>query len=189
MRSLEQRGKLEKCKCFSKVHDPQHPTLHLNLYLLHNCAALICNYSAFRLLSVFIAKRQSPASAERATCCLPRRSAFKIPTLHLHQLSYIRGPQHHFHSKTVAGFEPFDSKLSASSSLPTSISQPLPPDGTRRQSSEKYYLILPNCSFPVTHSCSTPHLIGKHVVAWEHSFRPTYYRLGRLSHRTESSNP
>ena len=84
--------KLEKRKSFSKVHDPQHPTIHLNLYLLYSFAALICTYSAFRLPSVFVAKRQSPASAEKATCCLPPRSAFENPPLPPFQLVHTRGP-------------------------------------------------------------------------------------------------
>ena len=123
MRVLRATEKLEKCRCFFTVHDPQHPTLHLNLYILQSFAALISTSSAFRLLLVFVAKRQSPSSAERATCCLPLRSAFKHPHQHLH----IRGPRDHFHPKLVADFGLPNLSSELSCLHKTGVSQPLPP--------------------------------------------------------------
>ena len=178
MRDLWQRRRWRNANVSPQIHDPQHPTLHLNLYLLPSFAALISTLH-LRSLWVFVAKRQSPASAERATCCLPVRLAFKIlhsPLQHLH----TRGPQHQFYLEVVADLGLFGLSCHSYCCCHTSISRSLPLFGTGRQSSEKYHPVFLGCSSLVAYTCLAPHIPSIHTASLEDPFKLTYPRTRRL---------
>ena len=137
---------------------------------------------------MFVAKRQSPASAERATCCLPLRSAFKIPTHFLHQLPYTCGPQYHFDSEAVADLRPVGLSWQLCCPHHKSISQSLPPYGIGRQTSEKFCPLFPGLQPLVVHNRLPPHILGKHTVTLKCLFRLTC-RLRKPLLRTRSTKP
>ena len=101
-------------------HDPQHPTLHLNLYLLHSFAALISTYSAFSLISGVLlhANRPLAQTGRRAVYLFsppPKSlSTTNPPTPHLWS-QYL-----FFFLKIGADLEPLDWSLSCCLSLSSS---------------------------------------------------------------------